>query len=122
MERLALRTALRLERAIAIYCVIAWRLMVLRYWGEPCQSWTRRCSSRSWKLRFLKGYASRVKLPRPGTLQEAILLVAVLGGVPESHSRRPPGHQIMWRGLERWRWPHWGTRSGTSSNGGPALR
>ena len=29
MERRALRTALRLARAIAIYCVIVWRLIVL---------------------------------------------------------------------------------------------
>ena len=34
VERLALRTALRLERAIAIYCVIAWRLMVLTLLGR----------------------------------------------------------------------------------------
>ena len=80
VERLALRTALRLERAIAIYCVIAWRLMVLTLLGRTVPELDSEVFFTELELRFLKGYASRVKLPRPGKFQEAILLVAVLGG------------------------------------------
>ena len=53
------------------------------------------------ELRFLTGYAKRVKLPPPDTLQEAIQLVAVLGGYQNRTRDGPPGHQIMWCGLER---------------------
>ena len=101
VERLALRTALRLERAIAIYCVIAWRLMVLTLLGRTVPELDSEVFFTELELRFLTGYASRVKLPQPGTLQEAILLVAVLGGYQNRTRDGPPGHQIMWRGLER---------------------
>ena len=53
------------------------------------------------ELRFLAGYAKRVKLPPPGTLQEAILLVVVLGGYQNRTRNGPPGRKLMWRGLER---------------------
>ncbi len=39
VERLALRTALRLRRAIAIYCVISWRLMVLTLLEQSVPEW-----------------------------------------------------------------------------------
>ena len=101
VERLALRTALRLERAIAIYCVIAWRLMVLTLLGRTVPELDSEVFFTELELRFLTSYASRVKLPQPGTLQEAILLLAVLGGYQNRTRDGPPGHQIMWRGLER---------------------
>ena len=101
VERLTLRTALRLERAIAIYCVIAWRLMVLTLLGRTVPELDATVFFTELELRFLIGYARRVNLPPPGTLQEAILLVAVLGGYQNRTRDGPPGHQIMWRGLER---------------------
>jgi hypothetical protein len=42
-----------------------------------------------------------VKLPPPRTLQQAILAVAVLGGYQNRSRDGPPGHQIMWRGMDR---------------------
>ncbi len=53
------------------------------------------------ELRFLDGYAARVKLPKPSTLGAAILIVAVLGGYQNRTRDGPVGYQIMWRGLER---------------------
>ena len=45
-------------------------------------------------------YAKNVRLPAPKTLQEAILLVAVMGGYLNRTRDGPPGFQIMWCGLE----------------------
>ena len=49
----------------------------------------------------MTGYASRVKFSRLGTLQEVVLLLAVLGEYQNRTRDGPLGHQIMWRGLER---------------------
>ena len=76
-ESLALRTALRLERAIAIYCVIAWRIMVLTLLGRTVPELDAEV------FFYGDGAALIVWLRRPGaaaTAPDAILLVAVLGG------------------------------------------
>ena len=101
VERLALRTALRLERALAIYCVIAWRLMLLTLLGRTVPAMNPEVFFTELELRFLTSYARRITAPGPDTLQSAIRLVAILGGYQNRSRDPPPGHQIMWRGLER---------------------
>ena len=103
--------ALRLERAIAIYCVIAWRLMVLTLLGRTVPQLDSDVFFTEWGLRFLTGYAGRVKLPRPGTLQEAILLVAVLGGTRIALATGRPVTRSCGAGWSDWRWPLWDTSS-----------
>ena len=68
VESMALRMALRLERAIAIYCVIAWRIMVLTLLGRTVPELDADVFFTEMELRFLSGYAARVRLPRPRTL------------------------------------------------------
>ena len=101
VESMALRTALRLERAVTIWCVVAWRIMVLTLLGRTVPELDAEVFFTEMELRFLSGYATRVRLPAPRTLQQAILVVAVLGGYQNRSRDGPPGHQIMWRGLER---------------------
>ena len=101
VESMALRTALRLERAITIWCVVAWRIMVLTLLGRTVPELDAEVFFTEMELRFLSGYATRVKLPPPRTLQQAILAVAVLGGYQNRSRDGPPGHQIMWRGMDR---------------------
>ncbi len=101
MESLALFTALRLERAIAINCGIARRIMVLTLLGRTVPELDADVFFTEMELRFLSGYGARVRLPRPRTLQEAILLVAVLGGYQNRSRDGPAGFQIMWRGIDR---------------------
>ena len=52
------------------------------------------------ELRFLTGYAKKVRLPEPKTLGEAMLTVSVLGGYQNRSRDGPAKYQIMWRGLE----------------------
>ena len=101
VESMALRTALRLERGITIWCVVAWRIMVLTLLGRTVPELDAEVFFTEMELRFLSGYATRVKLPPPRTLQQAILAVAVLGGYQNRSRDGPPGHQIMWRGMDR---------------------
>ncbi len=101
VEHMQLRSALRLERALAIYCVIAWRLMVLTLLGRTMPELDPSVFFTELELGFLTGYAKRVRLPEPKMLRDAMLLVGVLGGYQNRNRAPPPGHQVMWRGIER---------------------
>lgn len=92
---MAMRTALRREWAIAIYLVIAWSVMVLTLLRRTVPELGADVFFMSMEFRFLTGCATRVKSPSPGTLQEAMLPVAVLGGYQNRTRDGPPGHKIM---------------------------
>ena len=101
VERLQLRSSLRMSRAIAIYCVIAWRVMVLTLLGRTVGDLEPETFFTEMEIRFAKSYAQRIGQPGPNTLQAAILLVAILGGYQNRTRDGPPGYDIMWLGLER---------------------
>ena len=101
VERLGLRTSIRLERAVTIYCVIAWRVMTLVLLGREVPELDADVFFTDMELRFLTEYAKKVRLPEPKTLGEAMLAVSVLGGYQNRSRDGPAGYQIMWRGLER---------------------
>ena len=52
---MALRTALRLERAITIWCVVAWRIMVLTLLGRTVLELDAEVFFTEMELRFLSG-------------------------------------------------------------------
>jgi len=96
------RTALQLQQSLTIYLVIAWRLLVLTLLGQSVPERDASVFFTEAELGFLMAYARTVKLPEPKTIKDAILLVGVLGGYQnKGRAPRPPGHQIMWTGVER---------------------
>lgn len=100
-EHLAFHTADRLQRAITINTVIAWRLMLMTLLGREEPAGDPRLLFTDIELRFLRDYAAEIGLPPPDHLAAAVLLLAVLGGYQNRTHDPPPGHQIMWRGYER---------------------
>ena len=100
-EHLAFHTADRLQRALAINTVIAWRLMVMTLLGREVPSCGAELLFTDIELRFLKDYAAEIGLPPPDHLAAGVLLLAILGGYQNRTHDPPPGHQIMWRGYER---------------------
>ena len=101
VERLSLRTAQRLGRAIALYCVISWRLMVLTLLGRAVPALPAEVFFTEVALRFLTRYAKKYGRPPPTTLEAAVREVALLGGYLNRSRDGPPGHQTLWKGLER---------------------
>ena len=77
VEDLAHQRIERLERAIAINLVIAWRIMVMTLLGRKT-----------------------VSAKPPTSLGEAIILVARLGGYTNRNNDPPPGHELMWYGYQ----------------------
>ena len=100
-EHLAFHTADRLQRALTINTVIAWRLMVMTLLGRDVPASDPQLLFTDIELRFLNDYAAEIGLPPPNHLAAAVLLLAILGGYQNRTHDPPPGHQIMWRGYER---------------------
>ena len=100
-EHLAFHTAERLQRAITINTVIAWRLMLMTLLGREVPQCDAELLFGDVELRFLNDYAADCGLGAPHTLAAAVLLVALLGGYQNRKHDPPPGHQLMWRGYER---------------------
>ena len=101
VEQLAFHTADRLQRAVTINTVIAWRLMVMTLLGRDVPGCDAQLLFTDIELRFLTDYAEELGLPPPDHLAAAVLLLAILGGYQNRTHDPPPGHQIMWRGYER---------------------
>ena len=101
VEFLLFRTADRLQRAIAINAVIAWRIMVMTLLGRQVPDCEPQLMFTDGELGFLRDYAHRYRLEPPERLGNAVRLVAHLGGYRDRKHDPDPGHQIMWHGQTR---------------------
>ena len=101
MEHLLFRTATRLQRAIAINAVIAWRIMVMTLLARQVPDCEPELMFADHELAFLRDHASEHDRPPPDRLGDAVKLVAHLGGYRDRKHDPDPGHQIMWHGQTR---------------------
>jgi Transposase DNA-binding/Transposase Tn5 dimerisation domain len=103
LEELQLETAERLERALATFCVVAWRLLWLTYQTRqtPNDSCEVAFQTYEWQALYAFTHKTNVLPPTPPSLHEATLLVAKLGGFLARASDGEPGVKTIWRGLRR---------------------
>ena len=101
IEFLLFRTAERLQRAIAINAVIAWRIMVMTLLGRQVPDCEPQLMFADHELDFLRDYALENTLKTPDRLGDAVRLVAHLGGYRDRKHDPDPGNQIMWHGQTR---------------------
>ena len=103
VEELQLESADRLKRALAVYSVVAWRLMHVTYQARktPNASCEPILSRDQWRAIYC--FVNKVKKPpsNPPNLKEAILLIAKLGGFMGRKGDGDPGVKVLWRGLRR---------------------
>jgi Transposase DNA-binding/Transposase Tn5 dimerisation domain len=101
LEQLQLETAARLERALATYAVVAWRLLWLTYAArrDPEESCEEVLGRPEWQV--LQAQAGQEPTATPPRLREAIGLVARLGGFLGRRGDGVPGVRVIWRGLSR---------------------
>jgi hypothetical protein len=103
IEELQLKTVARMERAIATFSIVAWRLLWLTLQARqtpdaPC---TAVLEEHEWKALYATVHHS-TKLPsEPPTLREAVRMIAKLGGFLGRQGDGEPGVQSLWRGLRR---------------------
>jgi hypothetical protein len=97
VERLQFEEAHTLKNALALYSIVAWRLLWLTYTArqQPQAPATELVSPL--ELRVL---AEATQAP-VRTAREAIRALAQLGGFPLNPSAQEPGVKVLWRGLRR---------------------
>ncbi len=97
VERLQFEEAHTLKNALALYSIVAWRLLWLTYTArqQPQAPATKLVSPL--ELRVLEE-ATQASV---STAREAIRAIAQLGGFPTNPSAQEPGVKVLWRGLRR---------------------
>lgn len=104
MEKLQLESADRIERALAIYNVVAWRLLYMTYVARvapelPC---TVVLEDNEWKALYVVSSRRPRPLPdEPQTVREAVRMIAMLGGFLGRKGDGEPGVQSLWTGFRR---------------------
>jgi hypothetical protein len=101
VEALQLSTMQRLERALALFLVVAWRIARLTRLGRTCPDLDAELlfDRDEWQAAFILS-----KKPVPKTsprLNEVVRLVAKLGGFLARKGDGEPGAKTVWQGLQR---------------------
>jgi hypothetical protein len=101
IEALQLSTGARLERALALFMVVAWRIARLMRLGRTCPDLDAALlfEQDEWQAAYI---LNRKKLPKtPPKLNEIVRLVAMLGGFLARKADGEPGVKTVWLGLQR---------------------
>lgn len=103
VEERQLQTADRIKNLIAIFLILAWRVMLTMMLGRICgeMSCADLFAEAEWKSVY-KIVNKNKALPRkPPPLGEFIIMVAKLGGYIVQKNGEPPGVKVMWKGMGR---------------------
>jgi hypothetical protein len=101
IEALQLSQIDRLERALALYMVVAWRIARLMRLGRTCPELD---ASLFFDADEIRGAFLLAKKPRPKTpitLNQIVRLIASLGGFLGRKSDGEPGAKTLWIGMQR---------------------
>ena len=98
VETIAHRTGERIERAVAINAVIAWRIATLTHLARTEPERPATTAFTDIELALLEDFSSVRKLPPPGDLGHAFRLVATMGGYLNRKNDGPPGAEVTWNG------------------------
>jgi hypothetical protein len=103
VEALQLRTTERLERALALYAIVAWRLLWLTCLArtDPEQPCTVALSPAEWPVLYVMIHQSADLPAHPPPLGQAVRWIARLGGFLDRRGDGEPGLKVLWRGLRR---------------------
>lgn len=102
VEDIQLETLARLKNCLAMYAIVAWRVLYLTYLNriDPTRPCTSAFEESEWKSVWL--VVTKKPLPaEPPTLGEMMRLLARLGGYNNRAREAPPGPQPIWIGLRR---------------------
>jgi hypothetical protein len=101
VEALQLSTIERMQRALALYLVVAWRVARLMRLGRTCPDLDAALffDSDEWQAAYI---LAKKPIPKmPPQLNEVVRLVAKLGGFLGRKGDGEPGVKTIWIGLQR---------------------
>jgi hypothetical protein len=93
----------RYEVCLAVYLIVAWRVLYLLMRGRtaPRTRCTAVLTAAEWQVVYVLAHGRVPKVPPP--LGEMIVLIAKLGGYLGRKADGPPGPKALWIGLQRMR-------------------
>jgi hypothetical protein len=100
VEELQLGTIERLERALALFLVVAWRVTYLMRLGRSCPDLDAHLFFDPDEIRAAH-LLTKTRMPVQPKLNEVLRLVARLGGFLARKGDGEPGAQIIWKGLTK---------------------
>ncbi|KWN05597.1 hypothetical protein WT83_28960 [Burkholderia territorii] len=100
VEALQLGTIERLERALALFVVVAWRIAYLMRTGRTCPDLD---AELFFDVDEIRGayLLTEAKQPTKPKLHEVLHLIAQLGGFPRRKGDGEPGAKAIWLGTQR---------------------
>ena len=101
IESIQLKEGRALINAVAIYAVIAWRILYLTHLGRQCPELPCGCVFDEAEWKATCAVVKRDKNAGEPSLSEFIAIVGRLGGHLGRKRDGPPGPQPIWRGLAR---------------------
>jgi len=101
VEALQLSTIERIERALAVFMVVAWRIARLMRLGRTCPDLDAGLlfEPDEWKAAFILN--RKTPPDTPPQLNEVVRLVAMLGGFLARKGDGEPGVKTIWLGMQR---------------------
>jgi hypothetical protein len=101
VEELQLEEAKRIDKAIAVYTIVACRLMYITYLArvspnEPC---TKVFHDNEWQALYCYAKKTPNATKSPPTLHEAVSMLAAMGGFLGRRRDGSPGVKVIWRGM-----------------------
>jgi len=103
IEKLQLETAQRLMRALALYSIVAWRLLWVTYHARqtPAAPCTVALTAGEWRALYAATHKTAAVPDRPPDLKTAVRWIAQLGGFLGRKGDGEPGVKVLWRGFRR---------------------
>lgn len=101
VEALQLSSIERLERALALFMVVAWRITYLMRKGRTCPDLAASLFFDPDEIRGAHLLTKRKMPSTPPTLNEVVRMIAQVGGFLGRKSDGEPGAKTIWRGLDQ---------------------
>ena len=102
-EEARLRTAERLVKLIAVFCILAWRVFWMTMLNRTAPTANPTLAITDVEMKLLDHLLPDKDSPpsRAGSLSSYLVKIAKLGGYLARKHDPPPGNIVMWRGLSR---------------------
>ena len=101
VEALQLSSIERLERALALFMVVAWRITYLMRKGRTCPDLAASLFFDPDEIRGAHLLTKKKMPATPPTLNEIVRMIAQVGGFLGRKSDGEPGAKTIWRGLDQ---------------------
>lgn len=101
VEELQLETVERFTNCLALYLIVAWRVLFVMRLGRECPDMPCDAVFTEEEWRSVYQIVKRTPAAAVPTLGEMMILIAQLGGYLNRSHDGPPGPQTIWIGLQR---------------------